>query len=396
MLELGRLSDFFGGRQCQQARIAAHLAQLEQRIQNVDLRLGQPLGVEGFAHRFFGRQAYRFVQVGLLALQLDAGDALNFVGQFGGHLAFGSAQHERCDAATQLVEPLTVAEFFDGVAKQVLEALLAAQKTRHQKVEQTPQFAQMVLHGCAGQAQAMPRIEFPHHLRRMGVGVFDVLCLIEHHQMPGLLQPALAVARQQGVGRHHHVVAGHLSSGIVPVLAVQHQHTQRGRKTFGLASPVAHQTDRGYDQRRAREATCFFLDQDMRKRLQGFAQPHVVGQDAAQAVVAKELQPVQALLLVRTHLGLQTRGYRHHGQFGVAAQLLYCGLQCRSAVPHRTFTQGSTGAQCVHAGEFEAVTRKIVCTVPYQFQQCSHPGAQGFGGYPHEPYTAGCSKVHEG
>ena len=43
----------------------------------------------------------------------------------------------------------------------------------------------------------VPRLQCRHHLRHVGAGVFDVLCLVQHHQMPLQLQPALTVALQQ-------------------------------------------------------------------------------------------------------------------------------------------------------------------------------------------------------
>ena len=51
------------------------------------------------------------------------------------------------------------------------------------------------------------------------------------------------------------------------------------------------------------------------KRLQGLAQPHVVRQDAAQAVVPEERQPVETFMLVGAQIGLQAgrQGNRVHG-----------------------------------------------------------------------------------
>ena len=69
LLEFGRLLHLAGRAQFEQARVATDLAQLEQRIQNGDLRFGQTLRIQGVAHGFFHAQADGFVQVGLLALQ---------------------------------------------------------------------------------------------------------------------------------------------------------------------------------------------------------------------------------------------------------------------------------------------------------------------------------------
>ena len=159
----------------------------------------------------------------------------------------------------------------------------------------------------------MPRVQRADHLRRMGAGVFDVLRLVEHHQVPGLRQPTVAVALQQRVGRDHHIERGHLGSGVVALLAVHHQAAQAGREALGLAPPVAHQADGRDDQGGPGQPAGFFLQQHMGQRLQRLAQAHVVGQDAVQAVAAQELQPVQALLLVRPQAGLQAVGRCHLG-----------------------------------------------------------------------------------
>ena len=178
-------------------RVAADLAKLEQRIQDGDLRFGQALGMQGFAHRLFHAQADGFVQIGLGTPQFHAHHGFHLGRQLRRHQCLGAAQHERCDAGAQLGQPPGVTLFFHGVAKQLAKPLLAAQKTGHQEVEQAPDLAQVVFHGRARQAQPVPRLQCRHHLRHVGAGVFDVLCLVQHHQMPLQLQPALTVALQQ-------------------------------------------------------------------------------------------------------------------------------------------------------------------------------------------------------
>ena len=92
------------------------------------------------------------------------------------------------------MQPFRVALLFDRGAEQRREAGLAAQKAWHQKVKQAPQLAQVVLHGRARQAQPVPGLQLAGHLRGLGAGVLDVLRLVQHHQVPGGLQPAVPVA----------------------------------------------------------------------------------------------------------------------------------------------------------------------------------------------------------
>ena len=101
------------------------------------------------------------------------------------HQRLGAAQHERRDAGAQLVQALWVALLFDRGAEQRREAGLAAQKARHQKVKQAPQLAQVVFHRGARQAQPVPGLQLTGGLRGLAAGVFDVLRLVQHHQMPG-------------------------------------------------------------------------------------------------------------------------------------------------------------------------------------------------------------------
>jgi hypothetical protein len=116
-------------------------------------------------------------------------------------------------------------------------------------------------------------LQLAHHLGCVGVGVFDVLRLVQHHQVPLGVQPALAVALQQRVGRDDDVLLANGVGHLMAVFAVQHQRAQLRAKALGLALPVAHQADRRNDERRMGKATALFFDLDVGQRLQGFAQP---------------------------------------------------------------------------------------------------------------------------
>ena len=80
MLQLGRGFNLGGRAELDQARVATHLAQFEQGIQNGDLRFGQALAIQRFAHGFLHAQANGFVQVGLLAAELDPQQGFHFGG----------------------------------------------------------------------------------------------------------------------------------------------------------------------------------------------------------------------------------------------------------------------------------------------------------------------------
>ena len=300
--------------------------------------------------------------------------------QISRHIGFGTAQHERGDAFAQLLQSLVVAQLLNGSAKQVLEAGLAAQKPGHQEVKQAPQLAQVVFHGCAGQAQAVPGAQLTHHLRGIGIGVFDVLGLVQHHDVPGLLQPALAVALQQRIRCNDQVVLRHIDRRFVAVSPMQHQHFEIGGEAVGFAPPVAHQAHRGNHQRGAIQPTGLFLHQDVGEGLQSFAQAHVIRQDAGQAMGAQKLQPVQTLLLIGAQLGMQAWRQEHFGQSAVAAELLDHLAQAVSPSPLHALAQRRTHAQGLQPGQAQGVARQVMAALPHQVQQGLQPRAQGLGG----------------
>ena len=117
--------------QCQQAGVTTDLAQLEQGIQNLDLRMRQALVAEGIAHGFFGAQANGLVQVSLAIAELYTGNRHLLFRQITRHVALVAAQHEGGHALAQALCALVVLVFFNRCAVQRPKARLAAQKTRH-------------------------------------------------------------------------------------------------------------------------------------------------------------------------------------------------------------------------------------------------------------------------
>ena len=73
-------------------------------------------------------------------------------------------------------------------------SVLAAKKTRHQEVEKTPDFAQMVFHRRARQTQALASLQLANDLRSVGAGILDVLRFVEDDEVPLCFQPEFTVA----------------------------------------------------------------------------------------------------------------------------------------------------------------------------------------------------------
>ncbi|MNF47662.1 hypothetical protein D3C84_288690 [compost metagenome] len=129
--------------------------------------------------------------------------------------------------------------------------------------------------------------------------------------MPTLGVELLEIARQQGIGGEDQIVLGDLREQRLALGAMQGQHAQFGCEAFGLVLPVGDQTGGHDDQRRAAQATGLPLGEDVRQGLQGLAQAHIVGEDAADLQLTQRLHPAQALQLIVAQFGAQP-GRRLH------------------------------------------------------------------------------------
>ena len=103
--------------------------------------------------------------------------------------------------------------------------------------------------------------------------------------MPLCFQPKLAVALQQGIGGDDHVVGVDVIGQSVPLFAMQYECAQLRTKACRFALPVSHQADRRDDEGGAVQTAGVFFDLDVHQGLQGFAEAHVVGKDAAEIVL---------------------------------------------------------------------------------------------------------------
>ena len=81
-----------------------------------------------------------------------------------------------------------------------------------------------------------------------------------------------------------------------------------GAKRAASAAQFGHDAGRRDDEERVSGGVGLLGVADQRQRLHGLAQPHVVGEDAAEPVAPEEAQPVEALALVGPQLCGQGRG----------------------------------------------------------------------------------------
>ena len=142
-----------------QAQIAAHLAQLEQRLEDDDLAAGHALAGDLVADFLVHGQAHGFVQVALGFVELDPVDDLGFRRQFGGHLFLGPAQQERFDPTVEVLQSYFAGALFNRDAVIAVEAFHVAEPAGQQEMKQRPQLAQVVFQWRAAQAQALARVQ---------------------------------------------------------------------------------------------------------------------------------------------------------------------------------------------------------------------------------------------
>ena len=168
----------------------------------------------------------------------------------------------------------------------------------------------MVLHWRSGKREPLRRAQPSGGLRPLGTRVLDRLRFVEHGHLPLLRAQHLDVALEQGVRREHHVVVRYLREAFGTVGAREREHAQIGNEARDLGTPVRRDARRRDYQHRLCEAPRGFFDRDVREQFYRLAQPHVVGQDAAEIVAGEQLQPGYAALLILAQRAFE--GSRHH------------------------------------------------------------------------------------
>ena len=196
------------------------------------------------------------------------------------------------------------------------ELLARPEHARVDPVEDRPQLRQAVLHRRAGEGDALAGAQLAHGAGRSGGRVLDELRLVEHDGRPGDLGEDVEVAGEQAVGRddeiagreHGRRLAAVVAVGAVALGAVVDGDGHRRREAAGLGLPVVDDRERADDEVRARSVD------EVGERGRRLAEPHVVGEAAAEAEAVEESQPAEAAALV----GPQLAGER--GRLDLLAQ----------------------------------------------------------------------------
>ena len=156
------------------------------------------------------------------------------------------------------------------------------------------------------------RIRFETAARR----VLHRLRLVQHRDFIVVPEQQFMVPVEQRIGRDDQVMVGDFREAPPPVGPVQHQNLQVGHEARGLAPPVADQARRHHQQARKGRLLLQVPVRQQREGLHGLAEPHVVGQQAAEAAIRERPQPAVAGALVGPQSSLQRSGRRQFRRLG--------------------------------------------------------------------------------
>ena len=121
-----------------------------------------------------------------------------------------------------------------------------------------------------------------------------------------------AIAVDQGITGNHQLLIFHRwleGFFLGPFVAVVDQGFEAGAKAFHLPLPIAQHRSGTNQQRRRVKVVRFLQMQQKGNELNGFAQPHVVGQASSQSPPFQKGQPGRAPSLVRPQLAPESRWF---------------------------------------------------------------------------------------
>src|SRR5436190_10146715 len=126
-------------RQIQQPQVAANLPQPQQRGENNEATLGQPLRAHGLQNFLAAEFHHLLVNGALLLVQLAECDLFDLGRKIGGHVALESAQNEWFEPSREPSLSFSILLSRDRNFVALLEILRAAEVTGHEKVEDAPE-----------------------------------------------------------------------------------------------------------------------------------------------------------------------------------------------------------------------------------------------------------------
>ena len=292
--------------------MAANLAQAEEARKDVEAHGGER--VRRIDAEELGARALEFgiVERALLALELDDKIVLGARRQLGCGLGLGATEEEVAHAAVQARVGLGI-----DVGVVPAKCRLRPEQTGLRKREEAPQIREAILDRRAGEDEAMLAREAARDGRDLAARVLDELAFVEDDDVPRLRLEPNGVEAELGVVRDEEVGIERGGRGSrAEAKRIEGGGLERGREALGLDEPAMRDAlgadDEQADRRRIGRARLREV-QEPREGLHGFAEAHVVGEDAAEperGMVREEMKP---LLLVGPQRGAQAGGERRRG-----------------------------------------------------------------------------------
>ena len=266
----------------------------------------------------------------------------------------------------------------DAAAREHVEPWQAPQEARVEELEERAELAEVVLDRRAGERQPVARLQQAARLGGLRRRVLDRLRFVEDDGVEVDRGQEADVAPQRAVGRHDDVELVHLGLQLLAVGAAVLDHLQLRGEVRRLLDPVVDHAPRGDDERRQLGrlgGRAVGLQQG--EHLHRLAEAHVVGQHAAEAELAQEVEPAEPLALIAAQLAAEAlelslrldalEGLELVAQVGEGA----IDVGRRHGRQQRIDEQGLRGqeAQAVVAGAVGEVGERVVGLHPVRGQQ---------------------------
>ena len=202
-----------------------------------------------------------------------------------------------------------IAALHNGHREALHEGEQSAELAGKDKVKERPELAQVVLNGRAAENDAMRCAKALGDDGDLGLGVADLVALVEHHEVPVLREQRLVVDQQGRVGGEQHAVGGRTHGAYELTLVAAHRahlvqdaHPQPGPPAMQLGQPLAEQRHGRHDERRS-AASRMMQRGDKGGHLHRLAEAHLVAEYAAAALRVQLAEPRETGALER----VQTR-----------------------------------------------------------------------------------------
>ena len=217
-----------------------------------------------------------------------------------------AADHEGRGQASEGFEARRIMVDFDRRRVLALKVRGRTEQSRHHDREDRPVFHQTVFDGRARHRDHGVGRERAHGARLRGGGVFDGLRFVEDDEAPAAALQNLHVTAKRAVARERHV-GEHLRHGAVE--PVVEPYGERGREAFDFARPVReHPHGEHAENLLFGEFSRFLQLRHRGDRLQSLAQPHVVGDEAAETEAQVLHEPGVAAVLIGAKFRVQILG----------------------------------------------------------------------------------------